>query len=116
MTTPDPTPPDRPPESRSGRGGWTAVGATATAVGATALAVLCCAAPVLIAAGALGALGAVLLNPVLLTAAGIVLAAAVTWVIVRRGRTTRGNDPCCPPNPTAPGAGESPRLRRGHPR
>jgi mercuric ion transport protein len=116
MTTPDPTPPDRPPTSHSGQGGWTAMGATATAVGATALAVLCCAAPVLIAAGALGALGAVLLNPVLLTAAGIVLAAAVTWVIVRRGHPTRGDDPGCPPNPASPSAGESRRLRGGHPR
>ncbi|MGH3570222.1 MAG: hypothetical protein ACRDUW_00045 [Pseudonocardiaceae bacterium] len=112
MTTPDPTPPDRPPTSQSGQGGWTAMGATATAVGATALAVLCCAAPALIAAGALGALGAVLLHPVLLTAAGIVLAAAVTWRIVRRGHTTRRDDPGCPPNPAAPNA---PRLRGGHP-
>lgn len=87
-------------------GGW------ATA-GAVALAVLCCAGPVLIAAGALGALGAFLRSPLVLAAAGIVFVAAVVWVLVRRRGTRSSGDVCCPPKPPVSSEGEVDRLRGG---
>jgi len=106
MTTPDPRQPDRRPASTAGIGGW-------AAVGGVALAVLCCAGPVLIAAGALGALGAFLRSPLVLATAGIVFAAAVIWVLARRRGTSHSGGACCPPKPPASPEGEMDRLRGG---
>lgn len=86
----------------------------AAGLGAAVLMIVCCAAPVLVAVGALGALGGVLGNPWVIAAAIIVLAAAV----IRRRRS--GRHACCPPteatkNPTdrndAPADQEGPRFR-----
>ncbi len=75
------------------------------AVGVGAALVVCCALPLLLAAGALGALGGVLWNPWLLAGAAAVVVAtlAVTVTRVRRrgARTPNGSSPqdedCCPP-------------------
>ncbi|MEU9069863.1 hypothetical protein AB0E06_24065 [Streptomyces sp. NPDC048109] len=56
--------------------------------------VVCCAGPVLLAGGALGALGGVLRNPWIIAAATAVVAAAIV-VLVRRRRA--GRRACCPP-------------------
>ncbi len=60
--------------------------AWAGGLAALVLAVLCCAAPVLATAGLLGAVGAVLANPIVLTLAGLVAAAAVVTALMRRRR------------------------------
>ncbi len=70
-------PPNTPRSARAGVGGGLA---------ALVLAVLCCAAPVLATAGLLGAVGAVLANPTVLTVAGLVAAAAVVTAGVRGRR------------------------------
>lgn len=54
----------------------------------------CCGLPVLIASGALGALGAILVNP-------WVIAAALALVAARLRRRARRADGCCPPEPSA---------------
>jgi membrane protein implicated in regulation of membrane protease activity len=68
----------------------------AATLGIGALLLVCCAAPFLIAAGALGALGAWLGSPWVI--AGAVLAAlAVIATVWRRHRRSHGADRCCPP-------------------
>ncbi|MEU9279742.1 hypothetical protein [Streptomyces sp. NPDC048341] len=64
------------------------------AVGAGLVMVACCAGPVLLAGGALGALGGVLRNPWIIAAATAVVAAAIA-VLVHRRRA--GRRACCPP-------------------
>ena len=73
-------------------------------LGVGALLILCCAAPVLIAAGTLGALGGILSSPWLLAAGGaLLLAALVATVLQVRGHsrsagTSRSSDEdSCPP-------------------
>lgn len=73
--------------------------------GLVVLAVLCCAVPLLIVAGALGALGAGLVNPWVIGAAAVaLLLAAMAWSVRRRRGSTR-HDSCCPPVP--PGRDQS---------
>ncbi|WP_406690319.1 hypothetical protein REH65_31105 [Saccharopolyspora sp. ID03-671] len=64
-------------------------------LGLMTLAVLCCAGPALIAAGALGALGAWLANPWVLAAAVLLLVGLGAWALRRNRGTTRAD--CCPP-------------------
>ncbi|MGR8007702.1 hypothetical protein [Streptomyces hypolithicus] len=64
------------------------------ALGVGLVMVACCAGPVLLAGGALGALGGVLRNPWIIAAATAVVAAAIA-VLVRRRRA--GRSACCPP-------------------
>ncbi|MFF4500413.1 hypothetical protein [Streptomyces sp. NPDC001401] len=81
---------DRPPRSGqepSGRG------VAAAGIGAALLVIVCCAGPVLVAAGALGALGGFLGNPWVITAAALLLVAAATAAVRRR----TGRDVHCPP-------------------
>ncbi|GAA2006449.1 hypothetical protein GCM10009799_37470 [Nocardiopsis rhodophaea] len=69
-------------------------------IGIAAAMVLCCAAPVLIAAGGLGLVGALLVNPYLIGGALLALTATV-WLILAR-RHTGGDADCRPPRPTLP--------------
>ncbi|GAB7145671.1 hypothetical protein [Mycobacterium riyadhense] len=77
---------------------------TRTALAAAGLAllpVLCCALPLLIAAGALGALAAALANPWMIGAGAVlVLLVAVAWTARRPGGFTR-DDSGRPPIPSA---------------
>ena len=79
--------PDRPGRP-GGRG-------AALGVGAVVLAVICCAGPILVAAGALGVLGGVLHNPLVLIAAAAVLTAGVLLTLRRAGAAC--NVPTVPP-------------------
>lgn len=66
----------------------------ARGVGVVAAMGLCCAGPVLVAAGALGAIGGFLLNPLVIVAAvGLALAA-----VVGVGRRRSPDDRCRPPD------------------
>ncbi|MFE6611979.1 MULTISPECIES: hypothetical protein [Amycolatopsis] len=67
------------------------------------LPIVCCGLPVLIAAGALGALGSVLGNPWVIGAAVMVVLAAAAWFARRRitRHATTRDDSCCPPVPPA---------------
>lgn len=60
------------------------------ALGVGVLLVICCTLPVLLAAGALGALGGVLGSPWLLAAAGLLIVAAVVIVVARHRRAIDG--------------------------
>lgn len=64
-------------------------------IGAGLLMVLCCAGPALVAGGALGAVGRVLGNPVVVVAGIAVAAIGVVTVLARRGRAQHD---CCPPS------------------
>lgn len=76
-------------------------------IGVVVAGVLCCAGPVLLAAGALGAVGALLRNP-LVIAAG----AALVLVAVLGGRQRRSaGGPCCPPGSQTP-TGEDQQVPR----
>ncbi|MEU4360359.1 hypothetical protein [Promicromonospora sp. NPDC023987] len=78
--------------------------AALVAAGAVLLAVVCCAGPVLLAAGALGALGAWLANPWMIGAGITVLMGAVAWTMQRRSRNRAGTGTgsssadCCDPD------------------
>ncbi len=67
------------------------------------LPVLCCAAPVLLAAGALGALGSWLVNPWLIGAALFGGLAALGWALRQRAAAAAKADCCSPPEPTPSG-------------
>jgi mercuric ion transport protein len=75
-------------------------------VGAALLVLICCAAPVLFAAGLLGAVGAWLSNPWVIAAAVAPAATVQLSMLARRGRANRTDpgdpDACCPPTPTPP--------------
>lgn len=71
---------------------WGSLGSTALIL----LPVLCCGLPLLIAAGALGGLGAALGNP-WVVGAGALLAALVVWRFGRRAPGTAGQDCCASP-------------------
>jgi hypothetical protein len=67
-------------------------GGALIAIGAVGLAVLCCAGPVLIAAGGLGLAGGLLGSWPVLGVAGLIVAAAVGYTLVRvRRRTGAGS-------------------------
>ncbi|GAA3573895.1 hypothetical protein GCM10022222_67830 [Amycolatopsis ultiminotia] len=66
------------------------------AAGFLLLPLLCCGLPLLIAAGALGAVGSVLGNPWVIGAAAVVVLATGVWFARRRTRAAR-DDSCCPP-------------------
>lgn len=55
----------------------------AAGVGIAVLMMLCCAGPVLIAAGALGAIGAALANPFVIAIGALVAVVAVVWAVRR---------------------------------
>jgi hypothetical protein len=65
--------------------------------------VLCCGLPLLIAAGALGAVGSMLGNPWVISAAVVLVLAGVAWFARRHTSATRDgttrDDSCCPPAP-----------------
>lgn len=67
-------------------------------VGLLLLPVLCCALPLLIAAGAVGAVGSMLGNPWVIGAAALLLLVAMVWSARRRGGATR-DDSCRSPVP-----------------
>jgi mercuric ion transport protein len=70
----------------------------ALGIGAVVAMVLCCAGPALLAAGALGAVGAWFGNPLVIAAgAGVVLAVVLGG---RRRRSAGGG--CCPPGSQTP--------------
>ncbi|MFG2550047.1 hypothetical protein [Streptomyces sp. NPDC048581] len=73
-------------------------GGAAGAVGAGLVLVVCCAGPLLVAGGALGAVGDVLPNPWLITTGAVVLLAAVAYALRCRVRRRHGAKPedCCP--------------------
>ncbi|WP_157183180.1 hypothetical protein [Sciscionella marina] len=76
------------------------------AAGALGLLVLCCAAPALLAAGALGAVGAWLGNPWVIGSAVLALVAVVALVWQRHHRRQDSADPhCCPPRQRDRGQG-----------
>lgn len=87
----------------------------AAGIGIAAAMILCCAGPILIAAGALGAIAGFFSNPLVLLAAATVLLAGI--IAVTRQRKRRRTDDCCPPHPpsttaptTAPPESPSPFL------
>lgn len=71
-------------------------GAVALAVAAL-LMVVCCAGPLLLAAGALGAVGGELANPWLITLGAVVILAGTAYALRCRMRRRRGAGPqdCC---------------------
>lgn len=86
--------------SREGSG----LGGMAVAVGAGLLMVACCAGPLLLAGGALGAVGGALRNPWLITAGALVLLIGAAYALLCRTRRRRGARPqdCCPTVPGPP--------------
>ncbi|WP_158717228.1 hypothetical protein [Streptomyces sp. NRRL F-4474] len=82
------------------------------AVGAGLLMVVCCAGPLLVAGGALGAVGGALANGWLITVGAVVLLAGAGYALRCRVRRRRGAslEECCPtvPAPPAPPAGDIP--------
>ncbi|WP_236244461.1 hypothetical protein [Streptomyces sp. CC210A] len=83
---------------RSGLGGLAAV------VGAGLLMVVCCAGPLLVAGGALGAVGGALANWWLITVGAVVLLAGAGYALRCRARRRRGAGPaeCCSTVPAGP--------------
>ncbi|MGA5442337.1 mercury transporter [Streptomyces griseoincarnatus] len=83
---------------RSGLGGIAAV------VGAGLLMVVCCAGPLLVAGGALGAVGGALASPWLITVGAVVVLAGIGYGLRCRARRRRGAGPedCCPTVPAEP--------------
>lgn len=83
---------------RSGPGGLTAV------AGAGLLMVVCCAGPLLVAGGALGAVGGALANWWLITVGAVVLLACAGYALRCRARRRRGAGPeeCCSTVPAGP--------------
>ena len=75
-------------------------------LGIVLLPMLCCGVPLLIgvgAAGALGAIGTVLGNPWVISAAVVLVAGLLMWTL--RGRRTAGSQPkddCCAPQSPTP--------------
>ncbi|MEU8849700.1 mercury transporter [Streptomyces sp. NPDC048564] len=84
----------------------------AAVVGAGLLMVVCCAGPLLVAGGALGAVGGILADGWLITVGAVILLAGTGYALRCRVRRRRGASPddCCPtvPAPPAPQAGEKP--------
>ena len=71
-------------------------GVSQAALGAgVAVMVICCAGPVLVAAGALGVIGRLVGNPVVVLAAVAAVTAVVMTVLRRHDRS--GDAVCCPP-------------------
>ncbi|MCZ7456153.1 hypothetical protein [Streptomyces sp. WMMC940] len=83
---------------RSGLGGF------ATVVGAGLLMVVCCAGPLLVAGGAMGAVGGALANPWLITVGAVVLLAGAGYALRCRARRRLGAGPeeCCMTVPASP--------------
>ncbi|MFJ4014395.1 mercury transporter [Streptomyces sp. NPDC090026] len=83
---------------RSGLGGMAAV------VGAGLVMVVCCAGPLLVAGGALGAVGGALASPWLITVGAVVLLAGTGYALRCRARRRRGAgaEDCCPTAPAEP--------------
>lgn len=67
----------------------------AAGIGVATAMILCCAGPVLIAAGALGAIAGFFSNPLVLLAAAALLLTGIL-AVTRRRRRQRTED-CCPP-------------------
>ncbi len=89
------THPAHPPHDRATTADRPTRGAAQAGLGfgAVVLMLLCCAGPALLAAGALGSLGAFLGNPLVILAGSVVAAAAVIGV----GRRHSRGAACCPP-------------------
>ncbi|MGH9176978.1 MAG: hypothetical protein ACRD0N_00285 [Acidimicrobiales bacterium] len=88
MTQPATPPPDRATTADRPTRGAAQAG---LGFGAVALMLLCCAGPALLAAGALGSLGAILGNPLVILAGSVVAAAAV----IGAGRRHSRGAACC---------------------
>ncbi|MCQ6556839.1 mercury transporter [Streptomyces sp. C10-9-1] len=69
--------------------------------GAGLLVVVCCAGPLLVAGGALGAVGGALASPWLITVGAVVVLAGTGYALHCRARRRRGAGPqdCCPTVP-----------------
>jgi hypothetical protein len=82
------------------------------AAGFLLLPILCCGLPLLIAAGALGAVGSVLGNPWVIAAAVALLIGLLPWRLRRRPPSSGGSSgsACCPPEPPT---GDTPPERVG---
>ncbi|MER6999191.1 mercury transporter [Streptomyces sp. NPDC000410] len=80
------------------------LGAIAAAVGAGLVMVVCCAGPLLLAGGALGAIGGALASAWLITAGAVVILAGTGYALRCRARRHRGATPkgCCPTVPAQP--------------
>jgi predicted phage tail protein len=74
------------------------------AVGAALVMVVCCAGPLLVAGGALGAVGGALTNPWLITVGAVMVLAGTGYALTRQARRRRGAGPddCCPTVPAEP--------------
>lgn len=81
------------------------------AIGIALLSLLCCGLPLLITAGALGAVGSVLGNPWVIVGAIVLVLGVIVWRVPRFARTTRDDQCCAPPaahsGPTAHRRAES---------
>ena len=97
----------------TGRGGTRSTLAT---LGLLLVPLACCGLPVLIAVGALGAVGSVLGSPWVIGSAVLVAAGGAAWLlrrhtskspaVVANGRAARGQgEDCCPPESSHPGHG-----------
>lgn len=71
----------------------------ALGVGAVAAMVLCCAGPLLIAGGALGAIGGFFSNPLVIAVGVALIGVALVAAVKRSGR---GGDDCCDPATSPP--------------
>ncbi|MFF8844369.1 hypothetical protein ACF08N_16905 [Streptomyces sp. NPDC015127] len=80
------------------------LGGMAAFVGAGLVMVVCCAGPLLVAGGALGAVGGVLADAWLITVGVVVLVAGTGYALRCRARRRRGATPddCCPNVPAPP--------------
>jgi hypothetical protein len=83
-----------PDENTASDGAGSGARGALAGVGLAALMVLCCAAPVLIAAGVLGVLGAWLASPWVIGAAVLVLVVGVGAVVGRRRGGGPGDSDC----------------------
>jgi hypothetical protein len=84
-----------PDENTASDDAGSGLGGSLAGVGFAALMMLCCAAPALIAAGALGVLGAWLASPWVIGGAVLLLVVGVGAVVGRRRGGSSGGSDCC---------------------
>jgi hypothetical protein len=92
----------------SGRREDSGVRGTLVLLGAGLVMVVCCAGPLLVAGGALGAVGGALRNPGLITVGALMALIAIAYALNCRTRRRRGAGPedCCSSVPLPTGVGD----------
>lgn len=102
----------------TGRRGHSGAPGALALLGAALVMVLCCAGPLLLAGGALGAVGGELRNPWLITVGAGTALISVAYVLRRHAGRRRGVGPgdCCPSVPITSSAADGSERRGADPR